>query len=206
MWDQQKLDKETSRQKWQNPKIILKQIGLGSGKVFVDIGCGYGFFAIPAAQIVGQEGRVHAIDLDTTAINTLTKEAAKEGIKNIITRTGPAEGAILCEGCADIAFFGIVLHDFKNPKKVLINAKKMLKPTGKLVNLDWKKEQTPFGPPINIRFTKEKAADLIKKAGFKIGAINAAGPYNYIITAKPRRGYPFTKKPNNETLHPPAQD
>lgn len=189
MWDQRKLDEETSRKKWQNPKTILMQIGLQFGKVFVDIGCGYGFFAIPAAQIVGEEGQVYAADIDAKAINTLEKEVVKKGLKNLVTGVGPAEETIFCEGCADIVFFGIVLHDFQNPKKVLFNAKKMLKPTGKLVNLDWKKEQTPFGPPVNIRFNEEEAAKLIKTAGFKIDTISTAGPYNYLITANPKNQF-----------------
>ena len=66
--------------------------------------------------------------------------------------TGKAEDLILCDAGADIVFFGIVLHDFENPSKVLANAHSMLKKTGKLIDLDWKQEPMEFGPPLHIRF------------------------------------------------------
>jgi ubiquinone/menaquinone biosynthesis C-methylase UbiE len=47
---------DTDRLRWQNPKAILDRIGLKLSSTFVDLGCGEGFFAIPAAQIVGKNG------------------------------------------------------------------------------------------------------------------------------------------------------
>ena len=62
---------------------------------------------------------------------------------------------------------------------------KMLKLTGVLVNLDWKKEQMSFGPPMHIRFSENKAAELLKQAGFTVASIKEAGSYHYVVTAKP---------------------
>ena len=120
---------------------FLISIGLKLGLTFIDIGCGDGFFALPAAQIVGKTGKVYGIDVDNEAIDRLKNRAAKEGLENLYLKVGEAEKTILCKACADIVFFGITLHDFKSPPKVLLNAKRMLKPTGRLVNLDWKKER-----------------------------------------------------------------
>jgi hypothetical protein len=78
-----------------------------------------------------------------------------------------------------------VLHDFEDPVKVLKNAAKMIKPTGRLVDLDWKKQSMDFGPPVNIRFSEDDAIRLITQAGFKLEQRRDAGPYHYIITAKP---------------------
>lgn len=47
---------ETYRRRLQNPEEVLKDIGLKSGFTFVDMGCGEGFFTIPAARIVGKGG------------------------------------------------------------------------------------------------------------------------------------------------------
>jgi ubiquinone/menaquinone biosynthesis C-methylase UbiE len=98
---------------------------------------------------------------------------------------GIAEETILCDTCADIVFFGIVLHDFSDPSKVLSNAKIMLSPTGRLADLDWKKEPTRLGPPLQIRLDEKKASSLIATASFKIDEIKK-GPYHYIIVATPR--------------------
>src|SRR4030067_511676 len=51
--------------------------------------------------------------------------------------------------------YAMDLHDFRDPAKVLFNAKEMLKPSGLVVDLDWKKVSMPFGPPVSIRFSEE---------------------------------------------------
>jgi ubiquinone/menaquinone biosynthesis C-methylase UbiE len=153
--------------------------------VFMDIGCGDGFFTIPAAQIVGEKGVVYAVDVDASAIERLKHKAAEKGLTNITAKAGAAEETVFCEECADIVFYSIVLHDFRDPAKVLCNAKRMLKSAGKLVNLDWKKKPMTFGPPVRIRFSEEQAASLIKAAGFTIESVKDAGRNFYIVTAKP---------------------
>jgi ubiquinone/menaquinone biosynthesis C-methylase UbiE len=176
---------ETIRRQWNNPEDVLKDIGLRSGMVFMDIGCGDGFFSILAAQVVGAKGKVNAVDADASAIESLKRKAIQRGLNNVFAKVGTAEQTVFCDQCADIIFFSIVLHDFADPQKVLLNAKRMLKPSGKLANLDWKKQPMPFGPPIKIRFSEKKASNLIKNAGFEIERTKDAGNYQYIITARP---------------------
>jgi len=176
---------DPERRKWQNPEAILAEIGLKTGLTFVDIGCGGGFFALPAARIVGKNGKVYGIDISAESINELKEMAHREGLGNLELTAGKAEDVVLCARCADIAFLGIVLHDFENPLKVLENARKMLSPEGRLVNLDWKKAPTPVGPPVPIRFSEEKAIKLIEAAGFKGLTVRDNGPYHYLITARP---------------------
>jgi ubiquinone/menaquinone biosynthesis C-methylase UbiE len=175
---------EALRRKWHNPGVTLKSIGLSAGMVFVDVGCGDGFFAIPAAQLVGEKGEVYAVDVDASAIERLREKAAEKGLKNVTAKVGEAEETVFCEECADMVFYGRVLHDFRDPAKVLHNAKRMLKPAGKLVDLDWKKKPTVFGPPVRIRFSEEQAASLIRAAGFTIESVKAAGRNFYVVTAR----------------------
>jgi ubiquinone/menaquinone biosynthesis C-methylase UbiE len=175
--------------KWYHPKLNLESIGIREGMVFVDIGCGYGFFTIPAAQIVGEQGKVYGVDIEPSSIDRLKREAAEKGLKNVTTKVGAAEETIFCETCADIIFYSIVLHDFRNPAKVLQNAKRMLKPTGTLVNIDWKKKLTVLGPPLRIRFSEEQASSLIKKAGFTIESVKDLGRNFYIVRAKSQSSF-----------------
>jgi ubiquinone/menaquinone biosynthesis C-methylase UbiE len=175
---------EKQRRKWQNPEEILAEIGLKSGSTFMDIGCGEGFFTIPACRIVGKNGRVFALDIDKKAIAFLFEKAQKAGLTNLVARVGSAEEIVFCECCADIVFFGIDLHDFRDPSRVLMNARRMLKPDGRLIDLDWKKEPTELGPPMRIRFSQDHAAGLIATAGFKIESTTEAGPYHYLIIAR----------------------
>jgi ubiquinone/menaquinone biosynthesis C-methylase UbiE len=82
-------------------------------------------------------------------------------------------------------FFGIALHDFQDPARVLENARRMVKSAGKLVNLDWKKEPMDLGPPLKIRFSEDMAVRLIQTAGFTVETVKDSGPYHYLVVAKP---------------------
>jgi ubiquinone/menaquinone biosynthesis C-methylase UbiE len=109
-----------------------------------------------------------------------------EGLKNIVAKVARAEDMIFCEGCSDVVFFGIDLHDFDNTSKVLANARRMLKPMGKLVDLDWKKKIMSKGPPFHIRFSEEKAVGLIREAGFEVQFVKDSGKYHYLVVARPK--------------------
>ena len=176
---------DDNRRKRQQPEAILAGIGLKAGMTFVDVGCGGGFFALPAARIVGDAGRVYGVDTDAQAIQSFQALAVQEGLKNIEAFVGEAEGFLPCEACADFVFFGIVLHDFRDPSQVLVNARRMLKHGGHLVNLDWKKEPMEYGPPLHKRFSEDKAGQLIEQAGFSIETVRDSERYYYLIIATP---------------------
>jgi ubiquinone/menaquinone biosynthesis C-methylase UbiE len=176
---------EAARRLWQNPESILERIGLAAGATFIDVGCGDGFFALPAARIVGPRGRVCGIDIDAGALDRLRERARREGLDNVVLHRGRAEELVLCKGCADVVFFGIDLHDFADPVRALLNAKRMTAPRGVIVDVDWKKEPLPLGPPVAKKFSTEYAASLMAEAGLEVTTVAESGPYHYIITAVP---------------------
>ena len=153
--------------------------------VFVDVGCGDGFFTILASRKVGKKGKVYAVDIDPAGIEKLKSKAKTEGLTNITAEVGKAEDIVFCKQCADFILYSMDLHDFSEPVKVIQNAKQMIKPTGHLIDLDWKKQQMSFGPPVAIRFSQEQASNLMRSSGFTIINTKNAGPYHYILTAKP---------------------
>ncbi len=175
---------ETKRRTWYNPEAILTD--LQAGMTFVDVGCGDGFFSIIAAKKVGEKGRVYAVDIDPSGIEKLQAKAKTLGLNNITAKAGRAEDTVFCTGCADFVFYSMDLHDFNDPAKVLTNARQMVKPTGQMVDLDWKKQEMPFGPPQQIRFSEEKVLEMVETAGFEVKSIGEAGPYHYLIKTKPK--------------------
>jgi ubiquinone/menaquinone biosynthesis C-methylase UbiE len=174
---------EATRRSWYSPEVILRE--LHSGMIFADIGCGDGFFAILAAKKVGEKGKVYAVDVDESAIQRLKSKAKAEGLKNITAKVGMAEETVFCDKCVDFVFYSMVLHDFRDPAEVLKNAKKMLKADGRLIDLDWKKQEMPFGPPFKIRYNEDHVSNLVKNAGFQIDQVKVVGSYHYVVTAKP---------------------
>ncbi|HSW59063.1 MAG TPA: methyltransferase domain-containing protein [Dehalococcoidales bacterium] len=175
---------EKERRTFQDPEGILNKIGLNEDHTLIDIGCGQGFFTLPAARIVGPRGKNFAIDSNPEAVLLLKKKATEAGLNNIFLAVQEAEAGPVCDRCADFVFLGIVLHDFRDPLKVLQNAVKMLKPGGKLINLDWKKETMDKGPPVEKRFDEMKAVTLMLKAGLNIQKMENCGQYTYLITAE----------------------
>jgi ubiquinone/menaquinone biosynthesis C-methylase UbiE len=175
---------ENERRRWQNPEGVLDSIGLKPGMTIVDLGCGNGFFALPAARLLGATGKVYGLDADDEVIADLQRRADEEGLKNLTLTVGRGEDTILCEWCADIVFVGNALHDFDDPVKVLANARRMLKPDGVLADIDWRAEPSPMGPPMNIRFSADKAKQMIEAAGFTVEQPRNVGPYHYLIIGR----------------------
>ncbi|MBD3205046.1 methyltransferase domain-containing protein [Candidatus Bathyarchaeota archaeon] len=178
------FNKEKERRNWQDPEGTLKRIGLSECHYFADIGCGYGFFSIPAAKIVGEKGKIYAVDKNPEAISIVKKRLNKESL-NAELVTGMAEETLFCEKCMDIVFFSIVLHDFADIPKVLENSRKMIKNDGTLVNIDWKKIHLDKGPPYSKKFSVEKAKSLIKNAGFNVKDVRNDSELLYTIIADP---------------------
>ena len=190
---------DPERRQWQNPEEILASIGLAPGMIFVDPGCGDGYFALPAGRIVGPKGKVIAVDIDASAVDRLREQAEVEGLEQISANVMSAEKTIECEGCADIVFFGIDLHDFSDPSQVIRNAKKMLRPSGLLVDIDWKDQIMPMGPPLLKRFSVDKARNLIESEGFFIVSVSDEGLYHYRIMARPDKTQEVIDVLTNET-------
>ncbi len=173
---------DATRRSWYNPEDILED--LQGGMVFIDVGCGDGYFSILAAKKVGAKGKVYAVDTDASGIDRLLQKAKAEGLKNITTKVHRAEDTVFCKQCADFILYSMDLHDFDEPAKVLHNARQMIKPSGILVDLDWKKQEMTFGPPVTIRFSEKQASGLMESEGFKVVDVKDAGPHHYVVRAK----------------------
>ncbi len=156
------------RMKILNPEDILKAIGLKEGMCFVDLGCNDGYFTLPAAKIVGDRGKVIALDIDEEALNRLSQKIKQNKITNTTILHSAAEKSLPYKNIADVIFFGTVLHDFNDPIKVLKNSKKMLKKDGIIYNLDWQKTRSEIGPPFEIRLSIDDVRKLADEADLKL--------------------------------------
>lgn len=175
---------ERERRKSQEPFSILRLAGLAEGMTFVDMGCGEGFFTIPAAEIVGDKGKVYAIDADPASIEKVAERASAKGLKNIVLKAARAEEVVLFDSKADMIFFANALHDFEDKAKVLAYSWRMLKEGGKVVDLDWKRVDTIHGPPLWKRLTEEDAEELMADAGFALILKVDCDKHHYLIVGK----------------------
>jgi ubiquinone/menaquinone biosynthesis C-methylase UbiE len=175
---------DPERRKYQNPEAILARIGLKAGDIFVDSGCGGGFFALPAARIIGKSGKLYGVDTNAEGIADLKRLASQEVLENLELKIGNAEETVFCEHCSDIVFFGLVVVHLTDPVKAMENARIMLKTDGRLAVFDWKKKLTRQGPPMEQRLSEGQVVNFIKTAGFGAITVEDCGPYHYLITAR----------------------
>jgi ubiquinone/menaquinone biosynthesis C-methylase UbiE len=117
------------REGLRGPKEDLVQVGLAVGQVVLDYGCGVGSYTIPAAQIVGQEGLVYALDIHPLAIDMIEKRAAQENLANVKTiYSDRATG--LPDQSVDVVLLYDVLHAVPDKHSLLQELGRVLKPGG----------------------------------------------------------------------------
>ncbi len=126
-----------------NPYKILQAIGVEEGQTVLDVGCGPGYFTIPAAKLVGEKGNVIALDNHPLAVRGVEKKAKKAGLQNIKLLLADAAKTGLPEASVDLAFlFGFVHAINSEFLDALTELKPILKRDGKLVieRTPWVKE------------------------------------------------------------------
>ena len=89
---------------------LLIHAGLKKSDHVLEVGCGPGFFTIPAAEIVGEEGKVYAIDINPFAIKKVEKKIARTGTKNVVPMIVDVTKTTLEDNSIDNAFFFGVIH------------------------------------------------------------------------------------------------
>ena len=176
------------RRRYQNPLRISKAMGVEKGMTVADLGCGPGFFTMPLASLVGPRGRVYAVDSSTTMLKHLRANIKKSHasgtrlkmVRADVSRTGIPSNSV------DIVLFARVLHDIGKKGVFLNEVKRICKPTGRVVDLDWKKIRMEHGPPYGICLRVPQARRLITRAGFRFVGTFDAGRYHYGLIFRPR--------------------
>lgn len=116
----------------------LREIGVRKGQILLDFGCSSGNYTIPAARIVGEEGRVYALDKDRRDLDKLMQKAESEGLENIERMETTGELKInLEERSVDLVLLYDVLHYYYFPRaddrrRLLLEFYRVLKPGGLL--------------------------------------------------------------------------
>jgi SAM-dependent methyltransferase len=167
-----------------DPATVLAQLGLGAEhRCVVDLGCGYGTFAIPAAQRC--RGAVHALDIDSEMVARTQDQAAALGLSHLKAeqRDFLEQGSGLPTGAADYVMLFNLLHA-ERPELLLAEARRLLAPGGTLAVMHWNYDAaTPRGPSMSIRLRPEQCQALVREAGFRVGPVLSLPPYHYGFTA-----------------------
>ncbi len=167
---------------------FFHELDLHKGISFLDVASGKGAYSLAASDLIGPEGSVTAVDLWAEGIEMLKAAAHEKGIKNLtafvcdVSRRIPVNDLSI-----DVCLIAAALHDFVEDRidpAVLNEIARVVKPTGILAIMEFKKIDGPPGPPIHIRLSREEVTDRLVPYGFKEERSVDVGPYNYLIILK----------------------
>ncbi len=165
-----------------NPDKVIGEFGIQSGMSIADFGSGSGHFAILVAKIVGEAGKVYALDIQETALDSVRVKAKALGLENIETIRANLE-VIGSSGIADNSQDVVLIINtfFQSPKKteMIEEAKRVLKNGGSLVVIDWKRAAGGFGPPDNLRTDEIAIRSLVLGEGLVFENDIDAGQFHY---------------------------
>ena len=113
-----------------------------------DVGAGSGYFTVRLAARVGAKGRVYANDLQPEMLKMLAARLARENVRNVTLVQGAIDDPKLAASSLDLVLMVDVYHEFSEPQKMLRALRTALKPGGRLVLLEYRKED----PDVPIRF------------------------------------------------------
>lgn len=149
----------------------------------VDLGCGYGAYALPLARMLGPGALVVGVDLWAEGLETLKKNAASEGLANVhAMHADIPDVPALGDGVADLVLMATVLHDLtkrKTGRAAMAETARIMAPGGRFLVVEFKKEETPHGPPVAVRLSLEALKKTVPRRDFTFEKTVDAGPELY---------------------------
>jgi ubiquinone/menaquinone biosynthesis C-methylase UbiE len=115
-----------------NPYRWLTAAGLAPGQVVLEVGCGPGFFTIPAAETIGREGRLYSLDINPAAVQRVRRKVAERGLSNVGVMLANANATKIPDASLDVAFLFGVLRSIRDLDPVLQEMHRLLKASGVL--------------------------------------------------------------------------
>lgn len=163
---------------------FFREIDLKKGTTFLDVACGWGAYSLAAADRVGQDGQVYAVDLWEGGLSSLRKEADAKGIKNLATFvSNVAQNIPLENDCVDVCLMATVLHELvadKVEQQVLKEIVRVMKSESTLAIVEFHKKKGPSGPPKPVRLSPQEVDQMLSAYGFQQKRYTDIGPDNYL--------------------------
>jgi SAM-dependent methyltransferase len=156
------------REMEEQPEVALDALAIEKGMVVADVGAGSGYFAIRLARRVGPSGKVYANDIQPEMLARLQDRLDAEDITNVETVLGTQVNARLPAGKIDLVLMVDVYHELAQPQRMLDHLRQALKPDGRLVVVEYRKEDPtiPIRPEHKMSVAEVKSE--IEAEGFRL--------------------------------------
>ena len=180
-WEGAEWLERSERVQEEEPDRALDALGTLSGLSVADVGAGSGYFTVRLASRVGSKGRVYANDLQPEMLKMLGARLSRERISNVTLVQGGVDNPRLPANAIDLILMVDVYHEFSEPQKMLGAMRAALKPDGRLVLLEYRKED----PDVPIRFEhKMSVAEArleLEAEGFALSQVDTRLPRQHIL-------------------------
>ena len=151
---------------------ILKTLNIQPGQTIADIGSGGGFFTFLFSQLVGDKGRIYAIDTNQDFLEFINTQAAKQGITNITTVRATEQTIPLPTHSIDLVFVRNVYHHLQNRTQYFSEAKQLLTSEGRIAIIEFSRQgsRLSFHRRCGHNVPKEIIIEEMNKAGYTVSA------------------------------------
>ena len=180
-WQGAEWLERTEREFEEAPDKALEALGTLTGLTVADVGAGSGYFTVRLSARVGTNGRVYANDLQPEMLKMLAARLARENVRNVTLVHGDVDDVKLPPAAIDLMLMVDVYHECSEPQKMLRTIRTALKPGGRLVLLEYRKED----PEVPIRFEHKmsiaEAKMELEAEGFTLSRVDARLPRQHIL-------------------------
>ncbi|HEY4505855.1 MAG TPA: methyltransferase domain-containing protein [Candidatus Paceibacterota bacterium] len=164
------------------PELLIARLGVPEGSLVADFGAGTGHWAVVLAKRVGPKGKVYAIDVQQELLSNVLASGKETGVSNIEVIWGDLDktgGSKLADASVDFVVLANTLFQLEDKKAVAGEIKRVLKPGGKLLVVDWKDSLKQFGPHKTMIVGKAEGEKIFKDAGFEEDQSFDAGEHQW---------------------------
>lgn len=157
-----------SRQREEDCQKMLAALGVKPGMAVCDLGCGNGFYTLQLAEMVGEEGKVFAVDIQPEMLSLMEKRAKPGELDNVKLVLGTLVDPDLPKSSCDIILLVDVYHEFSHPVHMLSKIREALKPEGRVVLVEFRLEDPEVPIKLLHKMSKEQMNREMKANGFKL--------------------------------------
>jgi ubiquinone/menaquinone biosynthesis C-methylase UbiE len=176
---------DPGRDEYQKPEEVVAALALRTGEVVADIGSGTGYFAIRFAQAVGESGTVYAVDVSPDMVRHLNRRLRDQGVTNVVTILADPDDPLLRDASVDRFVIVDTWHHIEDKAGYMEKMRRMLRPGGQVVHIDFREGDLPVGPPPGHKISREDVVAQMEGAGYRLIAEHDFLPYQYFLVFEP---------------------
>jgi precorrin-6B methylase 2 len=165
----------------EHPEAALDALDLKPGMVVADVGAGTGYMSLRMAKRVGPMGKVYAEDVQPEMLTRLRRNAAKAGLGNVETVLGSEADPRLPHDALDLILMVDVYHELSQPQRMLRAMREALKPDGRLVLLEYRKEDPSIPIRPEHKMSVQEVRTELGAEGFRLSQVIETLPWQHIL-------------------------